>query len=79
MEYLVQERGNCAKNGTLHHPASQPHLTSRAAKPCLGGGTLCVVLAARKEKSTPVNRPRALRKGSLTSKLARVSPKGPEI
>eukprot|EP00983_Pelagomonas_calceolata_P057202 1144962-Pelagomonas_calceolata.AAC.1 len=28
----------------------------------------------KKEKSTPAKRPRALRKGSLTSKLARVSP-----
>eukprot|EP00983_Pelagomonas_calceolata_P073720 1152252-Pelagomonas_calceolata.AAC.3 len=31
-----------------------------------------------KEKSTPAKRFRALRKGSLTSKLARVSPKGPQ-
>eukprot|EP00983_Pelagomonas_calceolata_P080600 1155216-Pelagomonas_calceolata.AAC.1 len=31
-----------------------------------------------KEKSTPAKRPRALRKGSLTSKPERVSPKGPQ-
>eukprot|EP00983_Pelagomonas_calceolata_P096697 1158160-Pelagomonas_calceolata.AAC.4 len=30
----------------------------------------------KKEKSTPAKRPRALRKGSLTSKLERVSPEG---
>eukprot|EP00983_Pelagomonas_calceolata_P122774 1160938-Pelagomonas_calceolata.AAC.15 len=30
----------------------------------------------RKEKSTLAKRPRALRKGSLTSKLERVSPEG---
>eukprot|EP00983_Pelagomonas_calceolata_P033840 1060312-Pelagomonas_calceolata.AAC.1 len=32
----------------------------------------------RKEKSTLAKRPRALREGSLTSKLERVSPKGPQ-
>eukprot|EP00983_Pelagomonas_calceolata_P004424 143952-Pelagomonas_calceolata.AAC.1 len=32
----------------------------------------------RKEKSTPAKSPRALRKGSLASKLERVSPKGPQ-
>eukprot|EP00983_Pelagomonas_calceolata_P107337 1159332-Pelagomonas_calceolata.AAC.11 len=32
----------------------------------------------RKEKSTPAQRPRALRKGYLTSKLESVSPKGPQ-
>eukprot|EP00983_Pelagomonas_calceolata_P058043 1145339-Pelagomonas_calceolata.AAC.3 len=32
----------------------------------------------RKEKFTPAKRLHALRKGSLTSKLARVSPKGPQ-
>eukprot|EP00983_Pelagomonas_calceolata_P069303 1150319-Pelagomonas_calceolata.AAC.6 len=33
----------------------------------------------RKGNSTLAKRPRALRKGSLTSKLERVSPKGPQI
>eukprot|EP00983_Pelagomonas_calceolata_P041849 1138229-Pelagomonas_calceolata.AAC.8 len=32
----------------------------------------------RKEKSAPAKRPRALRTGSLTSKIERVSPKGPQ-
>eukprot|EP00983_Pelagomonas_calceolata_P038367 1136786-Pelagomonas_calceolata.AAC.4 len=32
----------------------------------------------RKEKTTPAKRPRALRRGSLTSKLGRVSRKGPQ-
>eukprot|EP00983_Pelagomonas_calceolata_P093914 1157828-Pelagomonas_calceolata.AAC.3 len=32
----------------------------------------------RKQKSTPAKRLRAFRKGSLTSKLARVPPKGPQ-
>eukprot|EP00983_Pelagomonas_calceolata_P058519 1145525-Pelagomonas_calceolata.AAC.2 len=32
----------------------------------------------KKRKSTPAKRPRALRKGSLTSKLEKVSPKGPQ-
>eukprot|EP00983_Pelagomonas_calceolata_P041759 1138199-Pelagomonas_calceolata.AAC.2 len=32
----------------------------------------------KKGKSTLAKRPRALRKGSLTSKLARISPKGPQ-
>eukprot|EP00983_Pelagomonas_calceolata_P117011 1160375-Pelagomonas_calceolata.AAC.2 len=37
----------------------------------------CRACMKRKEKSAPAKRPRALRKSSLTSKLARVSPKGP--
>eukprot|EP00983_Pelagomonas_calceolata_P124823 1161146-Pelagomonas_calceolata.AAC.7 len=32
----------------------------------------------RNGKSTPAKRPRALRKGSLTNKLERVLPKGPQ-
>eukprot|EP00983_Pelagomonas_calceolata_P022242 699201-Pelagomonas_calceolata.AAC.1 len=35
-------------------------------------------MAGKKKKSGPAKRPRALRKGSLTSKLAKVSPKGPQ-
>eukprot|EP00983_Pelagomonas_calceolata_P039017 1137007-Pelagomonas_calceolata.AAC.3 len=38
---------------------------------------LGVRLEKKKEESTPAKRPRAFRKGSLTSGLARVSPKGP--
>eukprot|EP00983_Pelagomonas_calceolata_P074800 1152702-Pelagomonas_calceolata.AAC.1 len=37
-----------------------------------------IIVKEKKEKSTPAKRPRALRKGSLASKLERVSPKGPQ-
>eukprot|EP00983_Pelagomonas_calceolata_P012505 401255-Pelagomonas_calceolata.AAC.1 len=36
------------------------------------------MLKEKKEKTTPAKRPCALRKGSLTSKLEKVSPKGPQ-
>eukprot|EP00983_Pelagomonas_calceolata_P041945 1138274-Pelagomonas_calceolata.AAC.1 len=44
------------------------------------GSKLCSVQngCGMKGNSTPAKTPRALRKGSLTSKLARVSPKGPQ-
>eukprot|EP00983_Pelagomonas_calceolata_P005056 164771-Pelagomonas_calceolata.AAC.1 len=40
--------------------------------------SLSTKLASRKKKSMPAKRPRALKKGSLASKLERVSPKGPQ-
>eukprot|EP00983_Pelagomonas_calceolata_P134244 1162040-Pelagomonas_calceolata.AAC.1 len=53
----------------------------QAQEPCDGDepNRSCAASGMIKEKPTPAIRPRALRKGSLTSKLARVPPKGPQV
>eukprot|EP00983_Pelagomonas_calceolata_P047335 1140593-Pelagomonas_calceolata.AAC.6 len=40
-----------------------------------GKGITINTVRNKKKRSTPVQRPRALRKGSLTSKLAKASPR----
>eukprot|EP00983_Pelagomonas_calceolata_P065521 1148614-Pelagomonas_calceolata.AAC.4 len=65
---------NCGRGCNANNEAE----ASRNADGCLNLQPYLNLCRKEKEKYTPAKRPHALRKGSLTSKLERVSPKGPQ-